>query len=86
MTYEEWKKNRSTPEPYAMYSASTVKQLLDTQHSLLEVSLRAEQALQVLGAFDPFDDGNLWFARVDAEDVDKAVYELRRAIAKAKGE
>jgi len=61
MTYEEWKKNRSTPEPYAMYSASTVKQLLDTQHSLLEVSLRAE-------------------------DVDKAVYELRRAIAKAKGE
>jgi len=45
---------------------------------------KAEQAMDVLDAFDPFDDGDLWIARVDAEDVDKAVNELRKAIAKAR--
>ena len=45
---------------------------------------KAEQVMDVLEAFEPYDDGVLWVADLDAGDVDKAVNELRKAIAKAR--
>ena len=46
---------------------------------------KAEEALEVLESFSPYGD-DLWFTDSDDEAFDKAVYELREAIAKAKGE
>jgi hypothetical protein len=44
---------------------------------------KAEQVMHVLEAFEPYDDV-LWVADLDAGDVDKAINELRKALAKAK--
>jgi hypothetical protein len=37
---------------------------------------KAEEAIRALESFDPYD-GNLWVTHLDAEEVDKAITELR---------
>ena len=37
---------------------------------------KAEEVIKVLDSFEPYDDA-LWVTHLDAEDVDKAINELR---------
>ena len=46
---------------------------------------KAEEVIKVLDSFEPYDDA-LWITNLDAEDVDKAINELRQALAESKGE
>ena len=39
MTFEEWKKDIQTPQAYAIYNASTIRDLIDDQNNL-EAQLR----------------------------------------------
>jgi len=39
MTFEEWKKDIQTPQTYAIYNASTIRDLIDDQNNL-EAQLR----------------------------------------------
>ena len=46
---------------------------------------KAEEAMRALESFDPYD-GALWVTHLNAEEVDKAINELREAIAESEGE